>query len=199
VPSIAIVILAAGASTRMGVPKQLLRHRGRTLLRHAVDAALGSTCRPVVLVLGANAQEVLPEVEGLPVEIVKNSDWAEGLSTSIRAGIEALAPAPDPPEAVVLTLCDQPFVSSDDINGLVAAYHSTKHSIVASEYAGTVGVPALFARPIWPELANLTGDAGAKRVIQKRLANVWPVSCPHGAIDLDTPEDYDAIYPTEGH
>ena len=199
VPSIAIVILAAGASTRMGVAKQLLRHRGRTLLRHAVEAALGSICRPVVLVLGANMQQVLPEVEGLPVEIVKNSDWAEGLSTSIRAGLEALAPAADSPEAVVLTLCDQPFVSSDDIDGLVAAYHSTKRPIVASEYAGTVGVPALFARPIWPELANLTGDAGAKRVIQKHLANVWPVSCPHGAIDLDTPEDYDAIYPTEGH
>jgi molybdenum cofactor cytidylyltransferase len=151
------------------------------------------------VVLGANAQQVLPELEGLPVEIVKNSDWTEGLSTSIRAGIEALAPAADPPEAVVLTLCDQPFVSSDDIEALVTAYGSSQRPIVASEYGGTVGVPALFARPVWPELANLSGDAGAKRVIQRHLANVWPVSCPHGAIDLDTPEDYDAIYPTEGH
>ncbi len=191
--AIAIVILAAGASRRMGVPKQLLRHRGRTLLRHAVDAALGSTCRPVVIVLGANAEAIQPEVEGLPVQIVQNPRWADGLSSSIHAGIEALASAAGSPEAVVLSLCDQPLVCSDDIEALVTAYRSTKRPIVASQYAETLGVPALFAQPVLPELLSLAGDAGAKQVIQRNLPTVWPVPCPHAAFDLDSLEDYDAI------
>jgi molybdenum cofactor cytidylyltransferase len=193
VPAIAIVILAAGASKRMGVPKQLLRHRGRTLLGHAVEAALGSTCRPVVIVLGANAEQIQPEVEGLPVQIVRNPHWAEGLSSSIRAGIEALVSAAEPPEAVILALCDQPFVCSDDIEALVTAYRSTKRPIIASQYAGTLGAPALFAQSFLPELLGLAGDSGAKQVIQRNLATVWSVPCPHGAVDLDTPGDCDAI------
>ncbi len=192
-PAIAIVILAAGASKRMGVPKQLLRHRGRTLIRHAVEAALGSTCRPVVIVLGANAGEIQLEVERPLVQIVQNPHWTEGLSSSIRAGIEALAFSADPPEAAVLSLCDQPLVCSDDIEALVTAYRSTKRPIIASEYADTLGVPALFAQPVFPELLSLTGDAGAKQVIQRNLPTVWPVPCPHAAFDLDTLEDYDAI------
>jgi molybdenum cofactor cytidylyltransferase len=193
VSAIALVILAAGASRRMGVPKQLLRHRGRTLLRHAVDAALGSTCRPVVIVLGANAEAIQPEVEGLPVQIVQNPRWADGLSSSIHAGIEALASAAGSPEAVVLSLCDQPLVCSDDIEALVTAYRSTKRPIVASQYAETVGVPALFAQAVLPELLSLAGDAGAKQVIQRNLPTVWPVPCPRAAFDLDSLEDYDAI------
>lgn len=192
--AVAIVILAAGASTRMGVPKQLLRHRGLTLVRHAVEAALGSTCRPVVIVLGANAEKIQPEVEGLSVQIVPNPHWAKGLGSSIRAGIEALASAADPPEAVVLALCDQPCVASEDIQALVSAYRSTGRPIIASQYAGTLGVPALFAQSILPELLQLAGDAGARQVIQRHLATVWPVPCPHAAVDLDTLEDYNAIH-----
>ena len=193
VSAIAIVILAAGASRRMGVPKQLLHHRGRTLLRHAVETALVSTCRPLVVLLGANAEEIQPEIEGLPVKIVQNPYWAEGLGSSIRAGIEALVSAADPPEAVVLSLCDQPLVCSDDIEALVTAYRSTKHPIVASQYAGTLGVPALFAQPVLAELLSLAGDAGAKQVIQRNLPTVWQVPCPNAAFDFDTLEDYDGI------
>ena len=191
--AVGIVILAAGASKRMGMPKQLLPYRGRTLVRHAVETTLGSTCRPVVVVLGANAEEIQPEVEGLSVQIVKNPHWAEGLGSSIRAGMEALMPAKDPPEAVVLALCDQPLVGSEDIQALVDAYRSTQRPIIASEYAGTLGVPALFAQPVLPELLHLAGDAGAKQVIQRHLATVWKIPCPHAAVDLDTLEDYDAI------
>ncbi|HYL82397.1 MAG TPA: nucleotidyltransferase family protein [Candidatus Acidoferrum sp.] len=191
--AVGIVILAAGASTRMGVPKQLLRHRGLCLIRHAAETALGSTCRPVVIVLGANAEQIRPEVEGLSVQVVQNPHWAQGLGSSIRAGVEVLASAADPPEAVVLTLCDQPLVCSKDLEALVTVYRSTQRSIVASQYAETLGVPALFAQSVLPELLHLAGDAGAKQVIQRHLATVWPVPCPHAAVDLDTLEDYDAI------
>ncbi len=124
---------------------------------------------------------------------MQNPHWAGGLGTCIRAGIEGLMSAAGLPEAVVLTLCDQPLVCSDDIEALVAAYGSTKRPIIASQYAGTLGVPALFAQPVLPELLRLAGDAGAKQVIQSNLATVWPVPCPHAAFDLDTLEDYDAI------
>ncbi len=195
--SIAVVVLAAGGSRRMGVSKQLLRVRGRSLLRHAADAALGSSCRPVVVVLGANAEAVQSELEGLPVQIVRNEHWSEGLSTSIRAGIEALTPTSDSLEAVVLTLCDQPFVEVDSIEVLVAAYRSTRRPIVASQYGGTLGVPALFSRDLLPELLALEGDTGARQVIQANAMSVWPVPCPQGAVDLDTPEDHAAIRSTE--
>ena len=191
--TVPIIILAAGASTRMGVPKQLLRRHGRTLLGHAVEAALGSTCRPVIVALGANAEKIQPEIEGLSVQIVQNTHWAEGLSSSIRAGIAAIAGAPDPPEAVVLAVCDQPLVGSQDIEALVTAFRSTKRPIIASQYAGTLGVPALFARSVFPELLGLAGDRGAKQVIQRNATAVWPVPCPHGAIDVDTLEDWNAI------
>ena len=187
--TVPIVILAAGASKRMGVPKQLLAYRGRTLLGHALEAALGSTCRPVIVVLGANAEQIQPEIEGLAVQIVRNTHWAEGLSSSIRVGIEAVD---TDVEAVVLALCDQPLVSSEDIEALVAAFRSTKRPIIVSQYAGTFGVPALFARSFLPELLGLVGDGGAKQVIQRNAAAVWPVPCPHGAIDVDTLEDRDA-------
>jgi molybdenum cofactor cytidylyltransferase len=193
VSAIAVVILAAGASTRMGVPKQLLPYRGRTLVLHAVEAALGSTCRPVVVVLGAKADQIQPEVEGFSVQIVQNPHWAEGLGSSIRAGVEALVSGADPPEAVVLALCDQPLVCSDDIQALATAYTSTKHPIIASQYAGTLGVPALFAQPVLLELLRLAGDAGARQVIQRHLATVWPVPCPHAAVDLDSLEDYNTL------
>ncbi len=177
----------------MGVAKQLLQVRSRTLLRHAVDAALGSSCRPVVVVLGANAEAIRPEVEGLPVRVVQNTRWSEGLSTSIRAGIEVLSSALDSPEAVVLALCDQPLVGSESLEALVTAYRSTLRPIVASQYGETLGVPALFARRLFPELLRLDGDQGAKQVIQRHLSSVWPVPCPQGAVDLDTPRDYEAV------
>ena len=191
--SVAIVILAAGASQRMGAPKLLLRHRGRTLLRLAVDAALGSSCRPVLVVLGASAPLLQPDLADLPVQVVHNLDWARGLSASIRSGIEALSSAADPPEAAVLALCDQPFVSSANLEALVTAFSSARRPIVASEYGGALGVPALFARPLWPELVALVGEAGAKRVIRAHREEVWPVPCPQGALDVDTPDDYDAV------
>ncbi len=198
VSTVAIVILAAGESRRMGAPKQLLRHRGRTLIRRAAEAALGTTCRPVVVVLGAYAVQVRPEIEGLPVRIVENPLWSDGLSTSIRAGIETLAAAEDPPEAVILTLCDQPLITTDDLEALVTAYRATNRPIIASEYAGTLGVPGLFDSAVFPELLELTGDGGAKGVIRRDPSRVFPIACAHAIHDLDTPADYEAIRPSGG-
>lgn len=190
---IAVVVLAAGASTRMGTPKQLLSHEGQSLLRRAADVALNSICRPVVVVVGAHAEMLRRELNDLPVQVVENGKWSEGMSSSIRAGVEALEGDDEPaggPEAVVLMLCDQPFVTSELLNQLVAAYRSGRAPIVASEYGGNCGVPALFSRPMFEELITLGGAEGARHLIARHADEVTAVPFARGTFDIDTPADY---------
>jgi molybdenum cofactor cytidylyltransferase len=183
------VILAAGASTRMGAPKQLLQFGGKTMLRRAASAALKAGCRPVVIVTGADAAASRKALRELDVLEAENPQWESGISSSVRVGIEALVTANPKTAAAVLMLCDQPFVTRDIIARLVAAHLETGRSIVASRYGGSYGVPALFAKAHFAELTTLEGDAGAKRVIQKHLPEVRLLSFPEGEIDIDTPDD----------
>ena len=189
--AVGVVILAAGASTRMGTPKQLLPYRGRSLLRQATETALASVCQPIIVVLGANAERLRQEVKDLPVQVVENLRWGEGMSSSIRAGVAALDADPNRISAVVLALCDQPFVSAQVINHLVEVYHFTGKPIVASKYSGTLGVPALFSHTLFSELKALRGGEGAKQVITNYPCEVFSVPFPAGAIDIDTPKDYE--------
>jgi molybdenum cofactor cytidylyltransferase len=186
---IGAVILAAGASTRMGVSKQLLEFGGETLLRRASCAALKAGCRPVVVVTGADAAATRKALRGLDVREAENQQWESGISSSVRVGIEGLVTANPQIAAVVLMLCDQPFVTREIITQLVAAHRETGRSIVASRYGRSYGVPALFDKIHFAELATLEGDAGAKRVIQKHLPNIHLVPFPKGEIDIDTPDD----------
>jgi molybdenum cofactor cytidylyltransferase len=189
-PRIAAVVLAAGASVRMGEPKQFLKYGGQSLLRRVASEAIKSICRPVVVVLGAHAERLRDELKQLPVEIIINEQWAEeGLSSSVRCGIRALL-APDKCEAAVLMLCDQPLVTAQAINRIAAAYFSTGKPIVASQYNETLGVPALFARPLFAELENLSAGGGAKEIIARHRASRVALPLPEGAFDVDTPEDY---------
>jgi molybdenum cofactor cytidylyltransferase len=187
---IGLIILAAGASRRMGTPKQLLRYGGISLLRHTVNVALKSPCTPVIVVLGAYCEQIQPEVADLPIHSVQNPDWEQGMGTSIRAGVKALNRTSPNAVGVVVTVCDQPCLSVAAIAQLVDAYHLSNQPIVASEYADTVGVPALFDLVLSEELIALKGTEGAKQVIQRYGQEVFRISWPEGAIDLDTPEDY---------
>ncbi|MEH2370038.1 nucleotidyltransferase family protein [Nostoc sp.] len=191
--TIAIMILAAGASTRMGTPKQLLLYQGRSLLQYITEIAIASVCQPVVVVLGANAEQIHPQIKQLPVKVVKNLDWASGMSTSIKSGIELLNNLPQKIEAVVITLCDQPFVSPQIINQLVDTYYLTKKPIIACEYGDTLGVPALFSQTFFSELATLKETSGAKKVINHNLNEVFSIPFPLGDIDIDTPKDYEQL------
>jgi len=190
--AIGAIVLAAGASTRMGQPKQLLHFQGRSLLHHTVEVVVASVCKPIIVVLGAYAEKMHQEVNHLPVQVVENPQWHEGMGASIEVGITALN-ATKEIEGVVLTLCDQPFVSCDVINQLVAAYYSTGQGIIACEYAGTLGVPALFSRKFFSDLMNLQPTSGAKQVIKKYSHEVFPVPFAAGAIDIDTPQDYEEL------
>jgi len=184
--SVAIVLLAAGASIRMGKSKQLLQFRNRSLVRYLTEVALGSRALYTCVVLGAESARVQQELADLPVTILHNSRWPEGMSSSIRVGLASL---PDGVSGAIIMLCDQPFVTTDLLNSMLDAYTSSGKPIIACEYAGTLGVPALFDRSLFPELFNITGDRGAKEIITLRAGNVHRIPFPDGTVDLDTPSD----------
>jgi molybdenum cofactor cytidylyltransferase len=174
----------------MGTPKQLLQFRGETLVRRAASAAIEAGCRPVVVVTGAHAVTTRGALRGLDVQEAENKKWESGMSSSLRAGIESLVTNAPRVSAVVLMLCDQPFVTREIIAGLVAAHRETGRAIVASGYGSSYGVPALFSRNYFAELTALEGALGAKQVILKHRANVHLMSFPEGEIDIDTPADF---------
>ncbi len=191
--SVAGIILAAGGSTRLGSPKQLLEYRGRTLLRRAAEAALAAGCRPVVVVLGSSADRLCAELDGLDVQIVVNPGWPRGMGGSVRLGMAALADEADA-DAVLLTLCDQPLIEREALSRLLDAWSDRQRSsLVAAEYGGTLGVPAVFGREHFAELAALPDAAGAKPILQRHAANVRAVPMPEASTDIDTREQYEQI------
>jgi molybdenum cofactor cytidylyltransferase len=177
----------------MGTPKQLLLHEGQTLLRRAAETALASSCHPVVVVLGAQAEQVQVELDRLPVLIVENRRWEEGMSSSIRVGVEALVAEDEEVDGAVIMLCDQPFVTVGVINELVETHRQTGKPIVASEYGKACGVPALFSNELFVEIAALKGSQGAKQIIANHPRDLATVSFPEGAVDVDTPKDYEQL------
>ncbi|GGF12178.1 nucleotidyltransferase family protein [Hymenobacter cavernae] len=191
--SIGLILLAAGASTRFGQPKQLLPYLGRTLLRHAVETAVAAGCQPIVLVTGALHEELAAEVAGLPVQIVRNTAWATGMGSSIRIGLNFMENLGQPLDAVLVTLSDQPLVSPELLTALIRRYQATQAPIVATEYNGTQGVPALFAPAVFPALRELAGATGARKLIASQGAAVEIVSFPDAAVDVDTREQYEAL------
>jgi molybdenum cofactor cytidylyltransferase len=191
--SIGAVILAAGPSSRMGRSKQLLQYGGQTLVRRAALAAEEAGCNPVVVVTGAHAKEMEEALHGLDVLKANNPEWDSGMGSSIRAGVQAIIKANDKITALVLMLCDQPFVTSDVLSGLIMAHRKTGREIVASNYGETIGVPALFGKTFFTELVRLESGAGAKQVIQRHLTQVHLLPFPQGEIDLDTPADFDRL------
>ena len=185
-PAVGVILLAAGGSRRLGTPKQLLQDSsGETLIVRAVQTALASACRPVGVVLGAAADTIRPVLDGLPVTVAVNPDWETGMAGSLQVGLAALGNA----DAALVMLCDQPGVTPALLNSLADAYQTTGHALVACEYGGTVGVPALFDRSLFPELLALRGEQGARRVIQSYAGPQSRVPFPEGLSDVDTAAD----------
>ncbi len=179
---VGIVILAAGESSRLGQPKQLLAFRGKTLVECVVESALKSSCAPVVVVLGAFAEKIRPRIPA-KVLIVENSHWKEGMGSSIRCGIEAIESDVD---AVILMLGDQPLLTAEILNRFVEKANA---GMVAAEYNGTIGVPALFSREFFFDLRNLHGKEGAKKILMANEKRVVRIACPEAAMDIDTMAD----------
>ena len=189
--NIAAVVLAAGSSSRMGTPKQLLRVGSATLLRRSVEQAIASSVRATFVVIGAKPERMREELRQLPVVLMENARFAEGIGTSISAAVQAIEREPSAFDAVVLLTCDQPYVSAASIDGLIAEHVRSAARLVASAYAGTLGVPALFDRAYFGALSELSPDKGAKEILMRHGHHVVPVPFEAAAVDLDSPLDYE--------
>ena len=178
------VILAAGASRRLGAPKQALLWQGEALLHRAARVALESVYSPVIVVLGAAMEASLEALAGLGVDIVVNPAWAEGMGSSIRAGVAAL---PEDAKAVLLLVCDQPALSREHLEEIRRLHGQAPDQVIVSAYAGIRGVPALVPKGRFPELQALAGDRGAQGLF--RCGDLREVPFPGGDLDVDTPGD----------
>jgi len=192
--SVAGIILAAGASQRMGQPKPLLLWRGEPFICHVARTALDAGLAPVVIVTGARAEEVRAALADLPVEIVYNPNWAEGQSTSVRTGLQALPPETD---AAIFLLADQPRIPVELVRALVARHAQTQPPIVAPMIEGKRGNPVLFDRSTFPDLMSLQGDAGGRLIFSRYPAAYVPWHDPSLLLDVDTLEDYEQLLSSE--
>ena len=194
---LAVIVLAAGASSRLGKPKQNLLFKQTTLLQYSIDTALESKAGSVLVILGAKADAIQIAQHNPELHCLINDQWAEGMASSIRCGITHLVNYHPSVTSVVLMACDQPYINTALLNKLVTLQQETSAAIVASRYGNTKGIPAIFSRQLFPELLQLTGDTGAKKIIAKYTGNLETVDFPLGLIDIDTPDDYKSIQNNE--
>ncbi len=187
---VSVILLAAGNSSRMGKSKQLLQIDGDPLLLHSTRAAIGSGAKNVVVVLGANDKAHREVIGDLPITIITNHYWKSGMGSSIKTGMNNLLRIFPETTAVIIMVCDQPGISENHLRTLIEKFEENKSPIVASAYADTAGVPALFARPFFSNILMLRDDEGAKKIIAQFSAQVHAVAFPEGIHDLDTTEDY---------
>ena len=188
---VSILILAAGNSSRLGSPKQLVTFMGKTLIESITEVAL-SISEEVLIVLGGNADLILSKLERFESEISIefNPNWQQGMWSSIRTGIEKLAEKSD---LILILLSDQPFISKVLLQDMLQTYANYKNPVVACVYNNTLGVPILFNKSVFPELLKLTGDQGAKSFLHLYENRISTVDFPEGIFDIDTIEDVENL------
>ncbi|MGB7201905.1 MAG: nucleotidyltransferase family protein [Pyrinomonadaceae bacterium] len=182
------LLLAAGGSSRLGRPKQLVRHRGKALIRHAADALVDAGCSPVGVVLGCEIKGSTAELSGLAVDIFVNEEWESGMSSSIVRGVRELLLIEPMLDAVLITLCDQPEITHEHLRRFLVLFRDSGAGIIACEHRDIKGVPALFSRDHFDELLSLRGDIGARDLI-RRQSKVATIPTDAAFPDIDTPED----------
>lgn len=187
------MILAAGGSSRLGRPKQLLQLGGQTLLRRAAHGAIESRCGRVMAVLGSCAEQLQQELADLPVQIVHNPDWELGIGASIKAAVRAVLADPVPTAAVMIILCDQPLVTAAVLRRLHAAHLRQEKPITACAYAGTIGPPVIVGQEYSSVLLSIPDAQGAKRLWLDHPESLHIEPCPEAAVDVDTWEDYQRV------
>jgi molybdenum cofactor cytidylyltransferase len=182
-PRVAAAILAAGDSQRLGRPMQMLSVDGRPLVRLLAETALDSSCNGVAVVVGAHSDLTIEALHGLPLSIVPNPEWSEGVASSIRTSVDwARSRQAD---ALLITACEQPRLTAAHIDRLVRTWRSTPNLMVASRYNGELGVPAVFERACFPALASLFGNQNPQALVRAARV-VIAIDWPDGAYDVDT-------------
>lgn len=190
-----ILLLAAGASSRMGQSKQLLSIDGKPLLQKMAEEAVKASVGKVVVVLGAQANVHQAVIKNLPVEMVIHHEWQKGMGSSLKAGLQFIMNQSAKASAILVMVCDQPFLTSMHLKKLVEEFRSSKKRIVASAYQNILGVPCVFSREYFPALLALADTEGARTLIKNAKDEVASIAFEHGEIDLDTPEDYKSVCP----
>jgi molybdenum cofactor cytidylyltransferase len=189
--NIAALLLAAGNSSRMGSPKQLLEYQGQPLVRRAAETAIAAHLSPVIVILGASSHEIRPTLADLPVDILENSEWPRGMGTTLRTGIQHLMNSPTPPpDAVLLLLCDQPLITPGHLIALLTEHERTQKPLIAAAYNGTHGVPALISKKYFAELQSLPDAGGAKSLFSRHPDDLATIPLPEAALDIDDPAAY---------
>lgn len=192
--TIPAIILAAGASRRLGQPKQLVAFKGETLLEHAMRLAKESGAAPVLVVMGANFAEICASVSFEGAIPVLNDHWERGISSSIHAGLNEAEVRSAGTPGVLVMVCDQPQISTSHLCALLAAFGEQKTpSIIASAYADTQGIPAVFPRAAFPGLRALHGDKGARSLLAKPPCEVIAIPFEGGEVDIDLPADLEQL------
>lgn len=187
-PACAAVILAAGASTRLGQPKQLISIGGETLLSRTARLAREAGCDPVIVVLGFDAARMCVALADAPVILVQNHDWQSGMGSSLRRGIAAVTQLDPPPSEALLLVCDQLALTAGLLRELRRVHACGEKPITAACYAERPGVPAIFSARYFAELMEVEGDRGARGVIDRHAEDVALVEFEDGTLDLDMPE-----------
>jgi len=185
-----IIILAAGNSSRMGKPKQFLNYQGKTFLETVSDEAVKTSYRPIIVVLGAYAEEILKKHQNPEISYRMNNNWESGMSSSIYAGLSALLEQHQHIDNVIIAVADQVFITSIIFEQLLVQHQLTHKNIVASQYAQTIGTPVLFHKHYFPELLALSGNDGAKSMLKKYKEDAAAIEFELGHIDIDTETDY---------
>jgi len=190
---IGVIILAAGSSSRLGYPKQLVKFKGISLLQHSIDVAESLEFETKILVLGAKEDEINKKINRRNFKVVINENWEEGMSTSIRKGLSEALKLEKELEYILMLLSDQPLVTKDKIEELIRVQLKSNKQATFSEYVGEPGVPAIFSREIFSELKKLKGDQGAKKLIYDKNFQFGTVKFEDGNFDVDTTADVELL------
>lgn len=185
-----VLILAAGSSSRLGNPKQLLEFQEETLLSKTIKSAVKAISGPVLVVLGSQFDLIKSTLKIDGIRWIENQNWESGMASSLYEGLTFLEENYDPDQVLVL-LSDQPFVSPELIHQLITEKENSTKGIAACSYADTIGVPAIIEKKYFSELLNLKGDQGAKKVIKHHLDDLVQIPFEMGKIDIDTQADWE--------
>ena len=192
---LAVLLLAAGSSSRMGVPKQLLKWNNTTLLNHAINTVKQISKNEIVLVLGAHYDDINSKVDANNISVIYNENWEKGLGNSIAYGIKFIIESLPDIDSVLIMLADQPLIDSSYLNKMIENYQLNPDKIICTSYQNKrLGVPAIFNKTKFEELSKLNHDKGAKDLLNMNPENILFLDGTDLISDIDTIEDYETLY-----
>jgi molybdenum cofactor cytidylyltransferase len=193
------LLLAAGSSSRMGQPKMMLPYKGSTLLQHIIDEVKATKNTTLLVVTGCYHTLIEQALLHQQIPLINNEQWQAGMGSSIQTGMAYLLQHYPDASNILIMVCDQPFITENLLHQMMATKESTGKGIVACTYAGAIGTPVLFDKKYFNQLLLLQGASGAKKLVQQLEEDVAIVNFPAGAMDIDTPEEYEQLLGELGH